>query len=218
MNAGSEIETQKKITDPGTVMGTVGYMSPEHVRGQDVDHRSDIFSFGVILYEMLSGRRTFSGDSAIEVMSSILKEDPPELSESNTKITPALDKIVRRCLEKKPEHRFHHRGAGAFPRWPPSGFRCDDGRTEQSLAASAGFVSGATAVRHGARFRPPDSWVGVRAIIKRNRCPARSAFSAPLCGRRTAARLSSLLGMTSGSSIWRAERRKRCASCRQGPL
>jgi hypothetical protein len=67
MNAGSEVQTQKKITDPGTVMGTVGYMSPEQVRGQDVDHRSDVFSFGVILYEMLSGQRTFSGDSAIEV-------------------------------------------------------------------------------------------------------------------------------------------------------
>ena len=106
MNAGSEVQTQKKITDPGTVMGTVGYMSPEQVRGQDVDHRSDIFSFGVILYEMLSGRRTFGGDSAIEVMNAILKEEPPDLSEANGKISPALDKIVRRCLEKKPERRF----------------------------------------------------------------------------------------------------------------
>jgi serine/threonine protein kinase len=107
MNAGSEVETQRKITDPGTVMGTVGYMSPEQVRGQEADHRSDIFSFGVILYEMLSGRRTFSGDSAIEVMNAILKEEPPELSETNVKISPALDRIVRRCLEKKPERRFH---------------------------------------------------------------------------------------------------------------
>src|SRR5262245_7445384 len=59
--------TQKKITNPGTVLGTVGYMSPEQVRGQETDHRSDIFAFGVILYEMLSGRRTFSGGSAVEV-------------------------------------------------------------------------------------------------------------------------------------------------------
>jgi Tol biopolymer transport system component len=106
MNAGSEVQTQKKITDPGTVMGTVGYMSPEQVRGQDVDHRSDVFSFGVILYEMLSGQRTFSGDSAIEVMNAILKEEPPDLSETNAKISPQLEKIVRRCLEKKPERRF----------------------------------------------------------------------------------------------------------------
>ena len=107
MTAGSDVETQRKITDPGTVMGTVGYMSPEQVRGQDLDHRSDIFSFGVILYEMLSGQRTFSGDSAIEVMNAILKDEPPELSETNAKVSPQLEKIVRRCLEKKPERRFH---------------------------------------------------------------------------------------------------------------
>jgi len=104
--ADSQAPTQKKITDPGTVMGTVGYMSPEQVRGQEADHRSDIFSFGVILYEMLSGKRTFAGESAVEVMNAILKEEPPELVESNAKISPALDKIVRRCLEKKPERRF----------------------------------------------------------------------------------------------------------------
>jgi Tol biopolymer transport system component len=103
----SQAPTQKRITDPGVVMGTVGYMSPEQVRGQEADHRADIFAFGVILYEMLSGRRTFTGDSAADVMSAILKEEPPDLGETNAKISPALDKIVRRCLEKKPEHRFH---------------------------------------------------------------------------------------------------------------
>src|SRR6266446_854406 len=96
-SAGSGVATQKAITDAGTVMGTVWYMSPEQVRGQEVDHRSDIFSFGVILYEMLSGKRTFTGDSAVEVMNSILKEDPAELSETNAKISPALDRIVRHC-------------------------------------------------------------------------------------------------------------------------
>jgi eukaryotic-like serine/threonine-protein kinase len=98
--------TQKQITDPGRVMGTVGYMSPEQVRGREADHRSDIFSFGVVLYEMLGGRRPFGGDSAVEVMNAILKEEPPELSETNAKINPALEKIVRRCLEKRPERRF----------------------------------------------------------------------------------------------------------------
>jgi eukaryotic-like serine/threonine-protein kinase len=97
----------KVNTNPGTVLGTVGYMAPEQVRGQEADHRADIFSFGVILYEMLSGRGTFSGESAVEVMNAILKEEPPELGESNAKISPALDKIVRRCLEKKPDRRFH---------------------------------------------------------------------------------------------------------------
>ena len=77
--------TQKRITDPGVMMGTVGYMSPEQVRGQETDHRSDIFAFGVILYEMLSGQRAFRGDSAIEVMNAILKEEPPELGETKQK-------------------------------------------------------------------------------------------------------------------------------------
>ncbi|MDQ3686741.1 MAG: protein kinase [Acidobacteriota bacterium] len=102
----TDAPTQKKMTDPGTVMGTVGYMAPEQVRGHEADHRADIFAFGVILYEMLSGKRTFSGESAIEVMNAILKDEPPELSETNAKISPALDRIVRRCLEKKPERRF----------------------------------------------------------------------------------------------------------------
>jgi len=104
--AGSEVATQRALTDPGAVMGTVGYMSPEQIRGKDLDHRSDIFSFGVILYEMLSGRRTFTGESAIEVMNGILKDEPQELAETNAKISPGLEKIVRRCLEKKPERRF----------------------------------------------------------------------------------------------------------------
>src|SRR5262249_18378675 len=82
--------TQKRLTDPGVVMGTVGYMSPEQVRGQEADHRSDIFSFGVILYEMLSGRRTFGGESAIEVMNAILKEDPPELTATNQRVPQGL--------------------------------------------------------------------------------------------------------------------------------
>jgi Tol biopolymer transport system component len=102
----SEIATEKQITDPGTVMGTVGYMSPEQVRGQTADHRSDIFSFGSILYEMLSGQRAFRRETMAETMTAILKEEPPELSETNAKINPALEKIVRHCLEKKPERRF----------------------------------------------------------------------------------------------------------------
>src|SRR5262245_59500903 len=103
----SDAPTQIRLTDPGVVMGTVGYMSPEQVRGQETDHRSDIFAFGVILYEMLSGQRAFLGASAIEVMNAILKEEPPELGETNTKISPQLERLVRRCLEKQPERRFH---------------------------------------------------------------------------------------------------------------
>ncbi len=101
-------------TEPGTVMGTVGYMSPEQVRGRDVDARSDIFSFGAVFYEMLSGRRAFRRDSAVETMSAILKEEPPELSETGRGISPSLDRIVRHCLEKSPSARFQSAGDIAF--------------------------------------------------------------------------------------------------------
>ena len=103
----TSIPTRRVDTDPGKVMGTVGYMSPEQVKGRMVDHRSDIFSFGAILYEMLSGRRAFHGESAAETMSAILKEDPPDLSETNQRISPALERLVHHCLEKHPEGRFH---------------------------------------------------------------------------------------------------------------
>jgi eukaryotic-like serine/threonine-protein kinase len=106
--ADSEAETRKPLTNPGVVMGTVGYMSPEQVRGTAADHRSDIFSFGVILYEMLSGRRAFAGDSVVETLNAILKAEAPELDgDGAAKVSPALEKIMRRCLEKRPEHRFH---------------------------------------------------------------------------------------------------------------
>ena len=101
-------------TEPGVVMGTVGYMSPEQVKGQPADHRSDLFSFGAILYEMLSGRRAFRGDTSVETMSAILKEDPPELSETNRNVAPAMERMVRHCLEKTPEERFQSARDVAF--------------------------------------------------------------------------------------------------------
>jgi Tol biopolymer transport system component len=93
-------------TAAGTIMGTVGYMAPEQVRGQATDHRSDIFAFGSVLYEMLTGRRAFGGDSPADTMSAILNTEPPDLDALAMGISPALDRIVRRCLEKKPELRF----------------------------------------------------------------------------------------------------------------
>ena len=105
--AQTDIPTRRVDTEPGVVMGTVGYMSPEQVKGRSVDQRSDIFSFGAILYEMLSGRRPFHGESAAETMSAILREDPPELSDTNKTVSPALERLVNHCLEKNPEARFH---------------------------------------------------------------------------------------------------------------
>src|ERR1700694_3822843 len=103
----TDLPTATAGTEPGVVLGTLGYMSPEQVRGRPADARSDIFSFGAILYEMLSGKRAFHGDSAADTMSAILREDPPELSVTNQNISPGLDRIVRHCLEKNPEQRFH---------------------------------------------------------------------------------------------------------------
>ncbi len=93
-------------TEPGTVMGTMGYMSPEQVKGFQVDHRSDIFSFGAILYELLSGKRAFKRETNAETMAAILRDEPPELSESGRNVSPALDRIVKHCLEKDRDHRF----------------------------------------------------------------------------------------------------------------
>jgi hypothetical protein len=103
----TNLPTASAGTEPGVVMGTLGYMSPEQVKGKPADARSDIFSFGAILYEMLSGRRAFHGDSAAETMSAILREDPPELFVTNQSISPGLERIVRLCIEKNPEQRFH---------------------------------------------------------------------------------------------------------------
>jgi TolB-like protein/tetratricopeptide (TPR) repeat protein len=98
--------TNSGRTGPGTVMGTMGYMSPEQVRGLPVDHRTDIFSFGAILYELLSGAKAFKRNTASDTIAAILKEEPPELSQSGAHISPGLDHIVRHCLEKDRENRF----------------------------------------------------------------------------------------------------------------
>ena len=103
---GEETPTETRATEPGTVMGTVGYMSPEQVKGRSADHRADVFSFGAILYEMLSGERAFRGESAADTMSAILTKDPPELSKTHPDVSPSLERIVKRCLEKSPEERF----------------------------------------------------------------------------------------------------------------
>jgi serine/threonine protein kinase/Tol biopolymer transport system component len=97
---------QQAATEPGMVMGTVGYMSPEQVRGETVDTRSDIFAFGAILYEMLTGVRAFKRGSSIETLSAILKEDPPDIAESLPNVPPALERLTRRCLEKDRDLRF----------------------------------------------------------------------------------------------------------------
>lgn len=113
--------TESKLTEAGTVMGTVAYMSPEQVRGLPVDHRSDIFSFGAILYELLSGKRAFRRATAADTMSAILKEEPPEVAESGRNISPALDQVVKHCLEKDRSDRFQSTKDIAFALLQASG-------------------------------------------------------------------------------------------------
>jgi eukaryotic-like serine/threonine-protein kinase len=99
-------ETVAFRTEPGFILGTFGYMAPEQVRGRAPDPRADIFSLGLILYEMLTGTRAFGGESSIEMMNAILKDDPPELIASGRAVPPALERVVRHCLEKAAEDRF----------------------------------------------------------------------------------------------------------------
>ena len=109
----SDSLTERAETDPGLVLGTVGYMSPEQVRGQRVDYRSDIFSFGAVLYEMLAGKRAFKRDSSVETLNAILTEEPPDLPTGDG-MAPVLDRVVRHCLEKSPEQRFQSVRDAAF--------------------------------------------------------------------------------------------------------
>jgi serine/threonine protein kinase/Tol biopolymer transport system component len=110
----SVLPTHAPDTQPGVVLGTIGYMSPEQVRGQTADHRADIFALGTVLYEMLSGQRAFRRDTAIDTMTAILKEDPPDLPIADRKIPPGLVRIVDRCLEKNALNRFQSAGDLAF--------------------------------------------------------------------------------------------------------
>jgi TolB-like protein len=98
--------TTAAATEPGVVLGTVGYMSPEQVQGRPLDARSDLFSLGVVIYEMLAGKRPFRGGTAAETLTAILRDEPPDLVESSKNIPPALERIVRHCLEKDPARRF----------------------------------------------------------------------------------------------------------------
>jgi tRNA A-37 threonylcarbamoyl transferase component Bud32 len=125
-------------TEAGTVVGTAGYMAPEQVRGAAVDSRTDIFAYGAVLYEMVSGQRAFRRDTAAETMTAILKEDAPEFDEMVNPVSPGLERIVRRCLEKKPEQRFQSAKDLAFALEALTG-----STTTGSKAAAASAAAGA---------------------------------------------------------------------------
>jgi len=132
-------------TEPGRIMGTVGYMSPEQIRGNSGDHRSDLFSFGTILYEMLAGRPAFQAETPIETLNAILKDEPPDFYELDLRIPGALERIVRHCLEKSPNERFQSARDLAF-----------------DLGALSGLTSQIISARHWPRVDPQRlaTWIG----------------------------------------------------------
>jgi Tol biopolymer transport system component len=158
-------QTVDAMTDPGTVLGTVGYMAPEQVRAQAVDGRSDLFSLGAVLYEMLSGQRAFQRDTAAESMTAILKEDPPEFA-GTLAVSPALDRIVRHCLEKSPLERFQSARDVAF--------------ALESLSGSSSSAAAAIAAPGGKRRVPRAALVAVLALA--------AAVAGVLLGRATVTR------------------------------
>lgn len=129
------LPTAAPATEPGLVLGTVGYMSPEQVRGQPADHRSDIFSFGLILYEMLAGRAAFRRETGAETMAAILKEDPAELSAPG--ISPAVERVVDYCLEKEPAARFQSARDVSFALEALSGTSGATGHVQAALPETA---------------------------------------------------------------------------------
>lgn len=147
----SQAATQGRFTEPGMVMGTVGYMAPEQARGEEADHRADIFAFGAILYEMLTGQRAFHGESAVETMNAILKEEPAEASEAGRQNAPALSRVMRRCLEKKPEQRFQSARDLAF--------------NLEMLSGLSGVMSVAVPVVNRDKIRERFVWLAVAVVL-----------------------------------------------------
>ncbi|HSC29606.1 MAG TPA: protein kinase [Vicinamibacterales bacterium] len=129
--------TQAALTDPGTVLGTVGYMAPEQVRGADVDGRADLFALGVVLHEMLTGTPPFRRETSAETLTAILREDPPELTRTGTDVPPGLERIVRHCMEKNPAERFQTARDVVFALEALSGSGSAPARAGEEAAAPA---------------------------------------------------------------------------------
>jgi serine/threonine protein kinase/Tol biopolymer transport system component len=181
--------TLPRPTEAGTVLGTVGYMAPEQVKGLPADHRSDVFALGAILYEMLTGRRAFQKETAVETMTAVLREDPPELSRVRNDVPAGLDEVVRRCLEKDPAHRFESArdlgfalqvatgSASSGPRPGPRVARRWRGRFWPALLAAGAlgiaFYAGGLWPRERPRSLPPMHFV----IPARNGVPNLLALS-----------------------------------------
>ena len=175
--------TELRHTDPGTVMGTVGYLSPEQIRCQAADERSDIFSLGCVLFEMATGRRPFQRDTVAETMTAILREDAPEVSRPDVLVPAPIEQLIRHCLEKRPEERFQSARDLAFALQSLSGVGAASGPSRDStapaprrapilpLAAAGLLIAGA-------------AFVAGRYVAPRNAPPAASAGDAQILSGR----------------------------------
>ena len=176
---GSHVPTRSGLTDAGSVVGTAGYMSPEQVRGRVVDHRSDIFSLGTILFEALTGRRAFHAESAVETMGLILTQEPPLSPEVAPGIPPVLSRIVTHCLEKSPDERFQSAKDLAFQLEALSTFSAPavSHVSNVSVAAPAATrsVPKAAIVAAGVALL---AGIGLGAALARSRAPAITAPAA----------------------------------------
>lgn len=143
----TQLTRQTLDTQPGAVLGTVGYMAPEQVRGLAADHRADIFAFGAILYELLTGKRAFHKSTFADTMSAILNEEPAPVSQTTPTVSPALERAVRRCLEKSPEQRFQSASDLAF-----------------ALELSSDSGSASAHAPASAKSRAPWKWFSAAAI------------------------------------------------------
>jgi len=173
----SSVAAMTTQTRTGSVLGTVAYMSPEQLRAKVVDHRSDIFSFGAILYEMLTNKRAFSGETEVDTMTAVLREDPPEMTVIRQDVPAAFQKIVQHCLEKEPENRFQSARDLSFALSTTSGLQTGKITTAEAKArrawkkraavAAIALAVAAVGVWIGFAMRPAEALVYKRLTFER---------------------------------------------------
>jgi len=151
---GTNSPTALRQTNPGTVLGTVGYMSPEQVKGLPADHRSDVFSLGCVLYELATGRRAFQRETPAETMTAILREDPPDFARESGAAPAAIEPMIRHCLEKQPDERFQSARDLAFALQTLSGTAASSSGSSGPSALGSGAHAAPAAVRRRAPLVP----------------------------------------------------------------
>ena len=163
----TEAQVSQPLTERGTVLGTFQYMAPEQLEGGEADGRSDIFAFGAVLYEMATGKKAFTGKSQASLIGSILRDEPPSISEAAPMIPPALNRVVKTCLAKDPEDRFQ---------------TAHDAKLQLEWIAEGGSQAGLAGARRGAAQEPREARLGRRGRRARRRGPRHVRLDPPRAG------------------------------------